>query len=370
MKKVLAIAPYSYLPFFSGGQKFIARFFEWLGNETDLTVISVAENDLSLATTYKIIPLLKTSFSRYLDRSLIAKITTIVKEQGIDTIVCEHPYFAWLVFAVRKRTGVNVIIHTHNIEYQRFRSMGKWWWPVLNRYEKRSFQKADHIFFITPEDRDFAIRNWHIDEKKCVDVPFGIELQEFPGDRDQGRKQIAAKHGIDENEKIFSFNGLLDYKPNLDALTNILNNINPLLLQQEALPYKIIISGKNLPESFNELKEYAGKNIIYTGFAEDITTYLKATDIFLNPVQSGGGIKTKMVEAIGYGATVVSTQTGAVGIEKNSCGEKLAIVADNDWANFARVIEEQCSSSYQQTPAAYYQHYYWGNIIHRAALLS
>jgi hypothetical protein len=43
MKKVLAIAPYSYLPYFSGGQKFIALFFEHLGKEVELTVISVEE---------------------------------------------------------------------------------------------------------------------------------------------------------------------------------------------------------------------------------------------------------------------------------------------------------------------------------------
>jgi polysaccharide biosynthesis protein PslH len=58
MKKVLAIAPYPYLPYFSGGQKFIAKFFEYLGNEVDLTVISVGENDFSLVKNYKIIPLL------------------------------------------------------------------------------------------------------------------------------------------------------------------------------------------------------------------------------------------------------------------------------------------------------------------------
>ena len=54
MKKVLAIAPYPYLPFFSGGQKFIARFFEYLGKKVDLTVISVAKNDFSLAKNFKV----------------------------------------------------------------------------------------------------------------------------------------------------------------------------------------------------------------------------------------------------------------------------------------------------------------------------
>ena len=53
MKKVIAIAPYSYLPYYSGGQKFIAQFFEYLGKEIDLTVISVAENDFALQKIIK-----------------------------------------------------------------------------------------------------------------------------------------------------------------------------------------------------------------------------------------------------------------------------------------------------------------------------
>jgi polysaccharide biosynthesis protein PslH len=322
----------------------------------------VADNDASLAGSYKLLPLLKPSFSRYIDRSLVSTITELVKKEGIDTLICEHPYFAWLVFAVRKRTGVKVIIHTHNIEYQRFRSMGKWWWPVLKGYEKRSFKKADGIFFITPEDRNFAINKWEIAKEKCMDVPFGIELEKFPEDRGQSRKQIADLHGIMPGETILSFNGLLDYKPNIDALKIILEKINPILLENKDFRYKIIISGKRLPEAFDALKEYKDKNIIYTGFAEDIVPYFKATDIFLNPVLSGGGIKTKMVEAIGYGATVISTATGATGMDKNICGDKLAIVADNDWEAFAKTVIEK-SKETSITPAVYYQYYYWGNII-------
>ncbi|MBK7560874.1 MAG: hypothetical protein IPI68_04995 [Chitinophagaceae bacterium] len=57
-----------------------------------------------------------------MDRTLVHKITDIVEKEKFDTLVCEHPYFAWLAFRIRKRTRIKVIIHTHNIEYQRFRS--------------------------------------------------------------------------------------------------------------------------------------------------------------------------------------------------------------------------------------------------------
>ncbi len=364
MKKVLVIAPYPYLPFFSGGQKLVAQFLEYLGKETDLTVISTVANDFSQAKSYKGLPWLKKSFLRYIDISLVGKIISLVKNEKFDTIIWEHPYYAWLTRIIKERTGVKTIIHTHNIEYQRFRSIGRWWWPVLKAYEKWCFRFADHLFFITEEEKDFAITKWGIEASRCHEVPFGITTKQYPADRAACRTGIAATHGISENETIVLFNGLLDYKPNLDALLAIVNQINPYLLGQGNFRYKIIICGKGLPESFNELKEYADKNIIYAGFVNDIATYFKGADLFLNPVQSGGGIKTKMVEAIGFGTTVIATETGATGINKAVCNNKLVLVPDNDWKRFAEAIVENKGTN-TVTPELYYEYYCWDNIIKR-----
>ena len=366
MKKVLLIAPYTYLPFYSGGQKLIARFAEHLGKYTDLTVIGTADNDTALAKNYTVLCWLKKSFLRYVDFSLTKKISLLIEEKKIDTLLCEHPYMAWLAFQIKKKTGVKVIIHTHNIEYQRFRTMGRWWWPLLRIYERWAFKKADHLFFITQEDKEFAISGWHIDPQKTIALPFGIEINSYPTDRESCRLRIAQKHGIDDDETILLFNGLLGYQPNLDALKIILTKINPLLLANASFKYKIIICGKGLPEKMNSLKEYASKNIINAGFVDDIESYFKAAAIFLNPVQSGGGIKTKMVEAIGYGTTVVATETGAAGVDKKLCANKLVIIQDNDWAGFANAVIANKNNP-GTTMAGYYEFYYWGNIIKKIA---
>jgi glycosyltransferase involved in cell wall biosynthesis len=364
MKKVLDITPYTYLPYFSGGQKSIAQFLEYLGRETDLTVISTIQNDLTLTRSYKLLPLLEKSFYRYINAGLVNKFTKEIKKNNYDTVIWEHPYYGWLAWLIKKKTGIRTIVHVHNIEYQRFRSTGRWWWPLLKVYEKWFFKKADIIFFVVPEDRDFAIQHWGIKKERCVDTPFGIEIQKFPGDKSQCKNTIAAKHHIGLGEKILLFNGLLDYKPNLDALKVILDEINPLLLEQPSFQYKIIICGKRLPAGMNSLKDYVGKNIIYAGFVDDIETYFKTADIFLNPVQSGGGIKTKMVEAIGYGTTVISTETGATGIDKSACGNKLIVVADNDWKEFANAIIDNAAVT-TRTPQEYYELYNWENMIKR-----
>jgi glycosyltransferase involved in cell wall biosynthesis len=369
MKKVVDVVPYTYLPFFSGGQKSIALFLEHLANEVDLTVVTTCDNDQKLVKDYSTLPWLKKeSVSRYTDISLIGKLISQFNKENVEAVIWEHPYFFWLARIIKKRTGIKTVFHTHNIEHQRFRSNGKWWWPLLQRYEKWCFRCADFIFFISEEDRSFAIEEWGISKEKCMEVPFGVDIKEYPQDKIACKEKIAATHSITANEKILLFNGLLDYKPNLDALLAILNEINPMLLATEGFRYKIIICGKRLPEEMNSLKDHADKNIIYAGFVDDIETYFKGADLFLNPVQSGGGIKTKMVESIGFGTTVIATKTGAHGISKASCDNKLVVVEDNDWAAFAKAIIENVNQS-TVTPQKYYEYYYWGNIARRVAAI-
>ncbi|MBP8243770.1 MAG: glycosyltransferase family 4 protein [Chitinophagaceae bacterium] len=363
MKKILVIAPYAYLPWRSGGQKFIGQFLEYLGRKTALTVISVAANDASLATQYKLLPLLKKGFSRYYDFSLVKKISTLVKEEQFDAVIWEHPYLAWLAFRVCKKTGVRTLFHTHNIEYQRFKSTGRWWWPILKWYERRCFKKADGIFFITPDDKQFAIREWKINPARCYDLPFGIELGAYPDNRQSSREAINQLHGLLPTDKMLLFTGAFNYKPNLDALQFIVEKINPILMKEAGFTYKILVCGGDLPAEWKELRDELSHHIIYAGFIPRIDLYYAAADIFLNPVLSGGGIKTKMVEAIAYGATVISTETGATGINKAVCGSKLVLIPDGDWNAFANAVVKSGQENPSPTPAAYYQQYHWEAII-------
>ena len=140
----------------------------------------------------------------------------------------------------------------------------------------------------------------------------------------------------------------------------IVKQVNPVLLKA-GLNYKIIICGKGLPGFFNELRDYADQNIVYAGFVDDIDIYFKAADIFLNPIATGGGVKTKAIEAIAMNCTVVSTAFGATGLNFDACGPKLQIVADNDWNAFTTRLLEILPMRVETQPA-FYEYYYWGNI--------
>ena len=74
----------------------VAQFLDHLGRATDLTVISVSDNDASIIKPYKHLAWLKKkSFSRYFDANLISKITGLIQKERFDTVIWEHPYYAW-----------------------------------------------------------------------------------------------------------------------------------------------------------------------------------------------------------------------------------------------------------------------------------
>jgi polysaccharide biosynthesis protein PslH len=363
MKKIAAIVPYTFLPGQSGGQKLITGFYDALGKETELHLIGTPENDETLATTYQLQKLLNASHLRYADIFSFFRIRSYLLQHKIEWLFIEHPYLGWLAWLLKKATGVKLAVHTHNIEYQRFRSIGKWWWPLLKAYERWVLKKTDLVFCITEEDRLGFINKLSIKKEKCFVIPYGIPRQSPPSDKEQTKRSVCEELNISTDTKLLFFNGVLNYQPNTEALNVILHHINPLLFTS-GLNYKILVAGKNLPASYNELKPWNDQRILYLGFVYDIDRYTKAADVLLNPVQSGGGVKTKMIEALALNTYVISTETGAAGVTKEACGEKLTVVADNNWQSFADAVLN-ASNSNSITPNAFYDQFSWKGIIQK-----
>ncbi len=303
---------------------------------------------------------------RYANPLLFFKLKKIIQQKKITDLIIVHPYYGWLAWLLKKSTGVKLSMLSHNIEAVRFKSMGKPWWRLLWFYEKHTHQILDHNFFVTQEDLDFAVKNYELDKNKCFVITYGIEWQQPPTSTEKtaAAMLLRKQYNIKDDEKILLFNGTLDYSPNIEAIDYIINNINPLLLNNKDFKYQIIICGKGLPPVYNELKSLKDKNILYAGFVDDINLFFKGADIFLNPVIMGGGIKTKLVEALGNGLSAVSCKSGAYGIPSEIVKDKLNIVDDFDWASFVQQIF--LSNTNAITANSFFNHFYWGNIAKKA----
>ena len=349
-----------------GGQKGIAFFNRYLSKKNDLLCITIQENTNFEKEGYSVKNILSNSKSRYINPFYFFILSRIIKENSITHLIIEHPYYGWLGILLKWFCRIKLIVHSHNIEALRFKSTGKWWWGILWHYEKFTHRNADLNFFIHDDDRNYAIENFKLIPGKCTTITYGFEQAAVPttDEKSTARKLICNAQNITSSEKILLFNGTLGYKPNLDALDIILQKINPKLMANERFKYKIIICGNKLPVEYKGLVDYKEKNIIYAGFVEDINIYFKGADIFINPVIDGGGIKTKLVEALGYDLSVISTKSGANGIPVEITGSKMLIVADNDWASFTKQVI--LMNTGLSTPKEFFSHFYWGNIAAKA----
>ena len=363
--RIVSIIPYKILPAQLGGEKGIALFNHYLAEKVQITGIATRNNDPTYAKNYTILNVLANAKSKYANPFLYFLVRKTLKQQAATHLLIEHPYFGWLAWLLKHTTNITWVVHSHNIEYMRSKSIGRWWWKALMWYERWVYRHADVVFFISEDDKQHAVTQLGISASKSTAITYGIEQSAIPSDIEIAREKVRGLHQIGATDKILLFNGALYHHTNYDALTAILDQINPILLKQ-AIPYKIIVCGKGLPESFNHLKNYSDKNIIYAGFVDDISIYFKAAHVFLNPIISGGGVKTKAIEAIAMDCTVVSTEIGALGLVRSACGAKLQVVADNDWMNFSSQVITALTRE-EHTPGAFFEYYFWGNIADKVA---
>jgi hypothetical protein len=68
---------------------------------------------------------------------------------------------------------------------------------------------------------------------------------------------------------------------------------------------------------------------------------------------------------LGYDLSVISTETGAIGIPVDITGGKLLIVADSENNQFASEIT--LLDTNKTIPSVFFSHFYWDNIAVKAA---
>ncbi|SEA54867.1 Glycosyltransferase Family 4 [Arachidicoccus rhizosphaerae] len=366
-KKILTIAPYTFLPANSGGQRAIYYLDQHLGMHSDLLCISTNENDTSYMQEplhFRLLPTLGSGIRRYINPLNLWKVKKLIRSNDIQTIVIEHPYMGWLGWLLKITMGIPLVVRSHNIEALRFKELGKWWWRILADYERWVHKKASHSFFITQEDADYAVKTYGINPADTSVITYGIEslMAPTPEQKLKAATSFKEKYQIDQRKTLLLFNGIFGYAPNDSALQLLIEEIIPELLATDP-SFHLILCGKNIAEKFIGLKN---ESITVLGFVEDIQEVFLAAEIFLNPIWQGGGIKTKLVEALAKGSAAVSFESGAIGIDPELLEGKLKLVPNLNTQLFIEAVQEVKSAVYKPTPKAFLDYFDWDQIARKA----
>lgn len=363
--KILSIVWYKVLPPRYGGQKGIAVFQKYLARHAPLTCLCSHNNQPGDEVEYKVLPQLPVSKGQFLHPFVIRTITEVAKKEKPTHIIAEHPYHGLAARLAAKQIGAKLIIHSHNIESERFRQLGKWWWRMMRWYEGWVHRCAGLSLFKTKEDMDWAVSNYHLQPDACMLIPYGFDPEAVPP-ATNARELICHRHGISEQEKILLFTGTLDYRPNAEAVQAILQQIAPCLAT-ENLFFKIIITGGMQNRNYLYLKNLHHPSVILAGEVEDIENYFAAADVFINPVQQVAGIQTKIIEALCYHLNVVCFRPALKGIESEYCKGKIYEAEENTVHAFCDKIREALGAAPAPTPPGFRDAYSFARLAEKLA---
>ena len=165
----------------------------------------------------------------------------------------------------------------------------------LKKYENYVFNHFTNKTIISKTDRDLIE---HPDKNEIAILPNGVDFETFQKDS--------------KSKKLYDlvFTGNMSYPPNVKAAQYLADQIIPLLLKTHP-NIKLAIAGTSPHAS---VKRLATKNIIITGWMNNITDAYNQSKIFIAPMQIGTGMQNKILEAMAMELPCISSKLAAEAI--------------------------------------------------------
>jgi polysaccharide biosynthesis protein PslH len=259
-------------------------------------------------------------------------------EQLIDKLADENEYevvhadqLNMAQYAARVK-GARKVLDAHNalwLLYKRLwmtmRPGPKRWllnrdWRLLKKYEGRICREFEGVLAVSEEDRR-ALEEASGQALEVTVIPIAIDTGE-----------ITPVNFKPQGERIIHV-GTMYWPPNIDGILWFLQKVLPKI--REHRPDVVFdIVGANPPQEILSYGE-TDQGVNVTGYVDDPIPYLEAASLMVVPLRAGGGMRVKILNALGQGLPVVSTTLGCEGIAVTS-GTHL-LMADSP-EEFARSV--------------------------------
>ena len=263
-------------------------------------------------TKIRVLPALKNliqgksyNISRFDSPDFHADLSAKLSAENFTHVVLESLYLTPYISTIRKHSKAKIIVRTHNVEHQIWEQYAantsnpikKWYLKrlacAMKTAEISNLNTVDLLATISNKDAE-TFRNLGIKTPR-ITIPVAMKVH--------------SKKTTFSSESIF-FLGSMNWQPNSEAVDWLVSSIFPAL--KKVIPEVRL----NLAGSFMNGKFPSDKNagIINHGFVENSTDFMLTKGILVLPIQSGSGVRMKLLEALSLGIPVVTTAIGAQGI--------------------------------------------------------
>ena len=258
------------------------------------------------------------------------KLKELLQSETFDFILFEGLFLSPYLQTVRTFSKAKCILRAHNVEWLIWKRLAKatknplkktylyFLSDRLKHYENIAINKFDAIIAISQPDKNLFL-------KDGCNIPIEVAPTGMNTAKYKNIEQMDA-----DSLSLFHL-GSMDWLPNIEAVDWLLKDIWPLI-QQKSNKVHLFLAGKNMNPKYFSIKS---KNLIVAGEIKDALKFMENKQIMVVPLLSGGGIRIKILEGLAAGKVIVSTTTGAEGI--NYTDKKNILIADTP-EDFAKVI--------------------------------
>ncbi len=301
---------------------------EWINANTDINPFDAFLNLFS-SESYNL--------KRFNLKDFESKLIDLLKNNHYDIIHIEGLFVSVYVDIIRKYSKAKISLRAHNVEYLIWERMAsstnllpkKWYLNLLARrlkkFEIDVINKVDLLVPIT--ELDATIFKKHGCKSPIFVSPAGVD-----------EETILNEPFIQTQLSLFHI-GALDWMPNLQAVNWFLAEIWPLV-NSKFPTLKFYIAGRRMPKKIKNMKL---PNVEIVGEVDDAIKFINSKSIMIVPLLSGSGMRIKIIEGMGMGKTIISTEVGAEGIDYN---ENMDILIANTPDEFLNKISFAMENPY------------------------
>lgn len=214
-----------------------------------------------------------------------------------------------------------IVVMAHNVEsliWQRFteseaNSLKRWYlrqqWKKFEAFEKWAYRQATRTIAVSEEDAHLIRNRFGATRVEVVDN--GVDPDFFHENLSIPRDPFQ-----------LLFLGSLDWRPNLDGVRLLLDQLFPKIREREPRA-KLILAGRKPPEWLRERIKKEPQVELHADL-HDVRPLLWQSGLLVVPLRIGGGSRLKILEALATGLPVVTTEVGVEGLRLQD-GEHLSV---------------------------------------------